>query len=701
MYLKSVLAASVAASSFALLPCHAFAQDSDAEDMLTDVILVTAQVIDDTVDSAEPPHQIALPADSVAIAARMPGGAAIGNGALSGQMSYRGLFGQRVLGRVNGQRFASGGPNAMDPPLHYAPSILVDRIEVARGVAPVSQGPSLAGAVNAELVQTPFSIGNSAQVHGRFGAQYRGVDNSYALGGAVGLSSENWRIGVLASREEGDDYDFDGGTVGSTSFERINYGVHAGLKLGDGEIFAEYRRNETDPTGNPPFPMDIQFFNTDFFRAGYSGQLTENIGLELMAGHVSVSHLMDNFSLRDPNPAPMRTRATFADADTTTGQASLRFGTGSSNVTLGADFELVDKYVRITNPLNANFFVEAQPDLTSDRYGAFVQVRQGLGAAEFELGARLDKISQSAGIPQLGSALPMGPVMLANAYTASPRDVSDTTFDAVLRLWFPGDEVTPRFTLARKTRVPSVLERLGWLPTSASFGLADGNVYVGNQALEPETALIAEFGVDVMSGPVTFRPTLFYRRVDDYIQGTPFDDTVGVIDSPVEMVANMNGDPTPLMFRNVDAELYGVDFDFSARATDNLLFEGTASFVRAKRRDLDDNLYRVPPSNARLAAIWLEDRWSIGAELTAADDQNHISAINNESTSKGYVLFGLFGNFAVTEGFSLDAGVENLFDAFYQPHLAGVNRVGASDVPLGERLPGTGRGVWVRTQIAF
>ncbi len=703
MLSKKQLLCAVTAAPIALLPGHAMAQGGETSDdgILTDVILVTADIPETGIDSREPPHQIALPADAVGVAARMPGAAAIGNGALSGQLSYRGLFGQRVLGRVNGQRFATGGPNAMDPPLHYAPSILLDRIEVARGVAPVSEGPSLAGAVNAQLVQVPFASGSVPEVHGRISAQYRSVDQSHAVGGALGLATQSWRIGIIASHEQGDDYEFAGGSVGGSSFERTNYGIHAGLKLGDGELFAEYRRNETDPTGNPAFPMDIVYFNTDFFRGGYTGELSEQVALDVSIGHVSVRHLMDNYSLRDPDPAAMRTRATFADADTFTAEASLRFGSASRNVTIGGDLELVEKYVRITNPFNADFFVEAQPDLNSDRYGAFVQLRHGYGEVEFELGARIDRVEQSGAIPELGSAVPMGPVNLANQFAASPRQAGDTTFDAVLRLWLPGDEVTPRLALARKTRVPSVLERFGWLPTEASFGLADGNIYVGNQDLEPETAWIAEAGFDVETGPVRFRPTVFYRRVDDYIQGTPFDATVGVIDSQVEMVANMNGDATPLMFRNVDAELYGLDVDFTVQATRNLLFEGVASYVRAKRRDIADSLYRVPPANARLAAIWQQDSWSLGAELTAADEQEDVSLSNDETASDGYVVVGLFGSLALSDGITLDAGVENLYDASYQPHLSGVNRVGASDVPLGERLPGPGRGVWIRTQIAF
>lgn len=699
---KSLRRAALLASCtlFAAQPVAAQDNNQATDDVLTDRIVVTSTRLEtQAIDSVEPPQQIALPADAAAIAARTPGGALVGNGALSGQLSYRGLTGQRVLGRVNGQRFATGGPNAMDPPLHYAPSILVEAIEVARGVAPVAQGPSLAGAVNAQLVQAHYTGSSEVTAQARFASQYRTVDDSYALGGLVALSTNQWRVGVIASREQGDDYEFPGGTAVGTSYERNLYGIHAGYRLGEGEVWAEYRRSETDPSGNPPFAMDIIYFDTDFVQGGYRGELSDNVHLDLRLGHVAVRHLMDNQTLRQP-PAP-RARATFADADTSTAEAALRFGTATGYVEVGGDMELVDKFVRITDPTNANFFLEAQPNLQSDRFGGYLQWRGSVGAVEAELGARLDHTSQSAGEPELGSAVPMGPRNLANMFIAADRTYDATTVDAVLRAWMPLEAVTPRMTLARKQRVPSLLERFGWLPTEASFGLADGNIYVGNLALEPETAWIAEVGVDFDGDFASFRPTLFYRRVDDYIQGVPFDATVGVVDTPVEMVANMNGDPTPLQFANVDAELWGVDLDFALRPVDFLELSGTASFVRGERRDIADNLYRVSPANLRLSAVWQDERWALGAELFAAAAQEEVSLTNSEISSDGYAVVGLFGRFALLPEVTLEAGVENLFDTTYQPHLAGRSRVGASDVPQGERLPGYGRNAWIRLLAQF
>lgn len=673
-------------------------QESDP--ILTDRIVVSAVRPDRArrvgEDSLAMPEQIALPADATAIAARVPGGAFFGNGALSGQLSYRGLAGQRVLGRVNGQRFATGGPNAMDPPFHYAPSVLVERIDVARGVAPVSQGPSLAGAVNAQLFETDFTDSADWSPDLRFTSQYRSVDESYAIGGMAGLSNEDWRFGVIASREEGGDYEFPGGTAVGTSFERNLYGAHAGFRTGTGELFLEYRRSETDPTGNPPFFLDIVFFDTDFVQGGFRGEIAEDVHLTLRLGHVAIRHLMDNQTTRDPVAPPPRARATFADADTTTAEFALRFGEANNHVEIGADTELTDKFVTITNPFNPGFFLESQPNVQAERVGAFAQWRGGVGPAEFELGARIDSTAQSAAIPRVGEAVPMGPRMLAGAFGAADRDTRQTTFDAVLRAWMPLGAVTPRVTLARKERVASLLERFGWLPTEASFGLADGNIYVGNLDLAPETAWIAEVGFDLETEALSLRPTAFYRRVDDFIQGVPFDDTIGVIDSPVEMIAAMNGDPTPLRFGNVDAELYGVDLDFALRPVKRIEVSGTASFVRGKRRDAADNLYRIPPANLRVAAAYRGEAFSFGAELFAAAEQDKVSAFNGEEPSRSFAVVGLFARYGLAEGLAIEAGVENLFDEFYQPHLAGRSRFGASDVPLFERLPGPGRGVWAR-----
>jgi iron complex outermembrane recepter protein len=91
----------------------------------------------------------------------------------------------------------------------------------------------------------------------------------------------------------------------------------------------------------------------------------------------------------------------------------------------------------------------------------------------------------------------------------------------------------------------------------------------------------------------------------------------------------------------------------------------------------------------------------LGAEVFAAADQNRVSQTNGELAGDGYATIGLFARYALTDALAIEAGVENLLDEAYAPHLAGRSRVGASDVPVGERLPGPGRGVWARVTAQF
>ena len=76
--------------------------------------------------------------DSAELMQLVPGGGVVNNGPLSGQVQYRGMFGGRVGVRIDDMYLSPGGPNWMDPPLHYAPRMLVVSLTVERGIASVS-----------------------------------------------------------------------------------------------------------------------------------------------------------------------------------------------------------------------------------------------------------------------------------------------------------------------------------------------------------------------------------------------------------------------------------------------------------------------------------------------------------------------------------------------------------------------------------
>ncbi|MGB5077921.1 MAG: TonB-dependent receptor plug domain-containing protein, partial [Sphingorhabdus sp.] len=321
---------------------------SESEEQSPDVIIVTAPRLTATVEASETEDELSTGPDGAAFIARQPGAALVANGALSGQVQMRGLFGERILLRINGQHFATGGPNAMDPAMHYAPTTLIDRVEIARGISPVRDGPGLGGGINTILKYTSFGESRNLSPQVDVSSQYRSVDDSVAAGGTVGLASDRFRIGMIASYEKGDDMRFPGGRIASTAFKRAVYGVQTGFRSGSGEFSFEYRRQDTGRSGNPPFAMDIVYFHTDFARVGYEGDLGDGVLLEAHANYTGVDHRMNNYELR-PAPVVAMTRQSDTYADTMGADVALRLGTAGRHIRIGGDFELIDKGYMLYN----------------------------------------------------------------------------------------------------------------------------------------------------------------------------------------------------------------------------------------------------------------------------------------------------------------------------------------------------------------
>lgn len=693
-----ILCRLLSGAALAALASPAIAQDS--EPALQDVIVVTGSRLHTATQQSVTPDAAPLQGGDITyLTARTPGGARIGNGELSGQMQYRGLFGERLNLRVDGQRFASGGPNLMDPVFHYAPVPLIAAVVIDRGVSPVSEGPGLAGGADAVFKRIGFT--ESAQVSFGYDLTFgaRSINESTSAGGVAGAANDTWRFNLLGAREEGGDSEFGDGTVGGSGFEREVFGASAGVRTALGEFSLDVRRQNTGPSGNPPFPMDIVYFDTDFARIGYSNEFS-GVRVEANIHYTDVAHLMDNFSLRHA-PAPMMQRATFADAKTQGGDLSFGFAAFGGALELGIDGESVEHDVTITNPNNAAFYVTPFRNAESGRVGGFAEWSGAVGIVQSQLGVRIDQNTYDVGEPVAGPALAMGPRTLAAGFSGADRSGEETTVDVVARFWTPVENgLSWRATLARKQQMPSYVQRYGWLPIDASGGLADGNIYIGDPSVEPETAWIAEVGADYASARAYLRPTVFLRQVDNYIQGVPYDATIGVADTLVEMVAATSGDPTPLRWNNVDARLYGFDLDAGYDFEGPLRVDGVLNYVRGERRDVEDNLYRVAPPSLTVGLSWEAADWSATFETRAVADQDDVSVTNSEAASTGYFVLSAYGQWAIRDGVKIAAGVENLLDQVYKDHLSGYNRNGFGDVPVGERIPGAGRGVFIRLSVA-
>ncbi len=749
-------------STIALCVCGVSVHDAQAKEEASIIDRMT--VLGNPTDrggliSLDPQLPGSSVADSAGLLRRVPGGALVFNGALSGQAQLRGLFGIRLNTRINGQAINPGGPNLMDPPLHYAPKQLLETLDVTRGIASVSSGPGIGGLIEANLKTSRFGTTDRFEVGGELVANGQTVDEGGGGGGIVSLANNRHRFHVLGNFESGDDIDFAGGTILGTEYERWAVAGGYGIKLGNHEISFDYRRHETAPSGNPTFPLDIQFFESDFFDLNYRGAWGR-FDVEASVSYSDVAHSMDNQSIR-PLPAGVPVIETPATGEAFNYAASAHHALFGGRISFGVDGQLATNSATVTQPLNPGFFIETFNDAETNRYGGFVEWKGPVARrTNFELGVRYDRVETNADPVSAGATPPVpGPVqMLVGMFNALDRERTDNNVDALARLEHQiGTSWTVSATAARKTRSPFWVERYAFLPIEVTAGLADGNNTIGDVDLEPEKGALFEAGFDYSRNSSFLSVRGFFHRIDDYIQSTPFDDTLTTLedgidpeaaipnpltpaggpaffaqfdgpggvapDSPQEIVSIVNGDATPLQFSNVDARLFGVDAAFGTRIAENLvnpndalLFDGIVTYVQGARRDINDDLYRITPLRSTLVMTYRRPTWSLSVEGVLVAEQERISLTNGELPTDGFQLLNIYGQWApnrgVLRGLQIAAGVENVVNSFYQDHLAGFNRVPFSDVPLfrtnpfegldpESRLPGAGVGGFVQVSYRF
>ncbi len=620
---------------------------------------------------------------------QVPGANRNDNGTISGFAQYRGQYGDRVATLVGGNQLSGAGSNGMDAPLSYAPSVMVDRVEVYRGIAPVSVAPdTFGGAVVVALKKASTDKGNEGQIL----LSTLQPDPAHTAAARLAMGSGSYGGQLFFSRQVGhESEDGLGRATGRDEYEREQFGLDMALESDNGLYHAAWLRTNTGNALTAALPMDIDYIRTSRFTL--DGRHQTSLGeVNWRVGYQDADHGMDNFSDRQvPNDSKKRyTHATSESIDA-------RLTLARENWLYGLDIVHSNHDANLSNPSAESFFVINFAGVKDSRYSLFAEWNGYLGAHSVTAGGRV-KWNQ-ADADEVGSSMAMmNPMVLAlqQDFNNADRSQRDLTYDLALSVRHPlSNTLSVHAATAVKQRAAGYQARYLWLPMQASGGLADGKTYVGDVTLSPETAYQLNLGLDARTTDWQVSPQLFYQRIDDYITGRPS------VDMRVRMVASMMGDPLPLQFANQDARLYGADLNWRYNASNALSFSGTASYVRGDNRDTDEALYRIAPLNARFNLHYQNGDWAFNTGLKAYARQNRVAALNNERPSAGYAVvdMGLTRYFGA--GLLLKANVENLFDRFYAPHLSGLNRAAGSELALGEKLPAPGRRVSLMLEYSY
>lgn len=676
--------------------------------LLVSTCVSASELIEETVTVGQHDTRVIELVDAVSVSPdpaelmkKAPGANIARNGPLTGIPQVRGLFGPRIAVALDDTFLAPAGPNWMDPPISYAATAQLESLTVYRGISPVSIAQeSLGGLVVAKTRRIDFASTNVWQTAGLFAGSAQSVNSGYQLDASIQAANDSNRFRAAILLQSGEDASFASGTIDPTEYEREKYDIGYGFRWADHSVQIDFGHLDTGFSGTPALPMDIDYVTGNTLDVSYKYEPSESLSLEVSVFGSDLNHGMTNYHLRPAPPVAGRYRRNVAVTDNLGFRIDVEVPKNQSRWRFGIDgFEAVHTS-DIDNPNNDAFFVTNFNNAKRRVLGAYVEQEIPISrTTQVEWGARVNKVKTDSGTVNGTPAMMMPPASaLRDQFNDANRSKSDVLVDVFGKV---NREISEDLKLylgvAQKERAPSYQERYLWLPLEATAGLADGQLYTGSITLTPETAQQLELGFDYGSPGFSIQPRFFIHNISDYIQGVASE----VDSNAVRFVTAMNAmnnlnRQLPLVFTNVDARLYGFDTDWRWQLAENWEIGGVLSYVRGKRRDTRDNLYRIVPINATL---WISMRaasvlWTFETEVYGP--QRNVSTVNRESKSAGYAVANLGAEWDISQDLTLTLGVENLFDKKYSPHLGGYNRALNPDIGVMERLPAQGTNVFIR-----
>ena len=629
------------------------------------------------------PRQPVPASDGADYLKTIPGFSAVRNGGSNGDPVLRGMFGSRLNLLTNDGAMPGACPSRMDNAMSYIAPETYDALVVTKGPQTVLWGPGAsAGTVRFErdrehFAEPAWKLAGSA-LGGSWGRNDQVIDATY--GAPLGYAR------ISANRSESGDYDDGNGDRVGSAWKKWNADLalgwtpdedtllELGIGIGDGE--ARYATRGMDGS-----QFDRENYSLRFEKAGMDGALQE---FEASVFHNVADHVMDNYSLRDPNPnGPMpMPMASNVERSTSGGRAAATWRGAGFELVTGIDAQ--DSRHRRRGGMGRGAYL-AMPwvvDARFDNLGLFAEGTWFQGdAGRWIAGARVDR----AGVDDERMSVSGG-----HGNPAMPNPTAGQTREETLTAGFVRYERDIDRTLSWYAGVGHT-ERMPdyWEMFSANMGpMGAVNAFSG---LETEKTTQLDVGLQYRGQRFSAWVSAYAGRVDDFIQFRYMDTIMGKMSRVT----------------NIDAETRGAELGVEYRPADDWKLGGSLAYARGEDRDSGRPLPQMPPLEGRFSADWDNGSWSAGALVRVVDGQDRVAegfgnVVGQDiGPSAGFATLALNAGYRFASGVQLTAGVDNLFDRAYSEHL---NLAGNADFGYpadAVRINEPGRTFWLRVGYTY
>ncbi|HEF4756685.1 TonB-dependent copper receptor [Burkholderia multivorans] len=671
-----VLSASAAAADAAR---RAEASPDESGMLLPPVEVVASPLSTPLVVVTDPkaPRQPLPASDGADYLKTIPGFTSIRSGGTNGDPVLRGMFGSRLNVLANGMPTLGACPNRMDAPTSYIAPESYDKVTVVKGPQTVLYGPGAsAGTVLFERTtprfERPGMRFDGSVVGGSFGRNDQNVD--------VTAGTPDFYGRVIANHAHAQDYRDGNGRTVPSQWDKWNADAALGwtpdahtrveLTAGTGDGYARYAGRG----------MDGAHFRRDTFGLSFDkrhlGDVLDRI--EARVYYNEADHVMDNYTLRQPDPAssmPMRMASEVRRRTVgARAAATWRFGDAFKLVTgIDAQSNRLDSRAAMGRQNYGDQPWDAQATMWNA--GAFGELTwYAAETARVIGGARVDYASARDKRATTGGMMTSRPNptfdddrarVLPSGFVRYERDLASLPVT-----WYAG--------IGHAERYPDY-----WELFSAKRGPA-GSVNAFS-AVQPEKTTQLDIGAQYKSDRLDAWVSAYAGYVQDFIL---FDYASGMM-GPTTRATNVN------------AQIMGGEAGVGWRPIAPLRIETSVAYAWGRNATSGDPLPQMPPLEARVGLEYTRGAWSAGGLWRVVAPQ-HRYALNEGNVvgkdfgpSAGFGVLSLHAQYNVSKTVQISVGVDNLLNKAYAEHLNLAGNAGfgyPANAPVNE----PGRTAWVR-----
>ena len=625
------------------------------------------------------------------------GGNSIHNGGFSSLPMIQGLSDDRIKIKIDGMDLIASCANHMNAPLSYSDPVNIKNISVLAGLSAVDQGgDNIGGVIKIDTVKPIFSVDENQIFSGQFGTKYKSNNKTISANISLNTADQDTALSYFGSYVKAENY-YAGGTfkdaglaasdrgwldsdeVGSTAYKNQNHQVSFS-KVIDNEIYQviaayhdspyeNFDNQRMDSVGNKNYQLNLSQkgeyewgkltsriyvddtnhkhnFGPDK-QYTYNNMSGQSYGMPMEADGITAGLAVDTeIFLNDQDTLKVGSEIQYYQLDDTWASNS-----GEGMMTGNA-------FLNINNGKRNRFDIYGQLDsLWTENWIT-------------SLGARLGIVQTDSDDVHGYNQTNMNSNQLADSdtFNASKRKKTDENIDiSLLTRYNMEEDSSIELGYSMKTRSPNLYQRYTWSTWTMAANMnnlyGDGNGYVGNIDLEPETAhkigLVLNHQDDNKNWRIKINP--YYTYISDYIDAN--------------VIANRGDGYRNLKFDNQTATIYGLDVGadmhlFRTLNFGNFNLLSKFNYQKGRNTDADTDLYNMMPPNLTLAINQNVGSWNNSLSMLLVDKKDNANSTRQERETAGFTKFDFVTSYQ-WESVSIIGEIENILDKSYADPLGG------------------------------